>query len=165
MLDDVHRLDRLVTRLLELSRVEADLAPLEVVDYEALVREAARGVDIRYASSASQVRGRRAHLAAAIVNLLDNARQHAAAGTAVTLRVEDAEGGRLRTSVHNRGEPVSPANLPRLWDRFFTTRADRGGTGLGLAIVASVARAHGGSVGVSSTAADGTTFWLDLPRA
>jgi two-component system OmpR family sensor kinase len=49
-----------------------------------------------------------------------------------------------------------------MWDRFFTTRADRGGTGLGLPIAAAAARAHGGRVTCTSTEA-GTTFRLLLP--
>ena len=70
---------------------------------------------------------------------------------------------RIRTCVHNRGSVISEAHLKRIWDRFFTTRADRGGTGLGLPIVATVIEAHGGPVTVSSTEEQGTTFCFDLP--
>jgi signal transduction histidine kinase len=65
--------------------------------------------------------------------------------------------------VHNRGAVISTAVQARMWDRFFTTRADQGGSGLGLAIVRAVAVAHGGSVGLSSSAAAGTTVWIELP--
>ncbi|MFH0901160.1 MAG: ATP-binding protein [Pseudomonadota bacterium] len=172
VVDDCQRLDRLVTRLLELSRVEADTTPAEVFDYEALVRQAAKecktelAIVIHYRASATQVHGRRAHLLSTLSNLLDNASHHASPGTEIVLEVGDTCRGRqLRTSVHNDNQdtPISPANLRRVWDRFFTTRADHGGTGLGLAIVASVVRAHGGSTGVTSTAEDGTTFWFDIP--
>ena len=54
--------------------------------------------------------------------------------------------------------------LPRVWDRFFTTRPNQGGTGLGLAIVASVVKHHHGSVAVASDAVVGTTFSFDLPE-
>ncbi len=169
ILADSHRLDRLVTRLLELSRVDADPAPLEVVDYEALVREVveqsreAIPIEIAYRASRTQLRARRAHLASVLANLLDNAAQHAAADTAIEIRISDGPEMALRTCVHNVGPAISEANLPRIWQRFFTTRAEQGGTGLGLPIVAAVVKAHGGTVQVLSDEAAGTTFCFDLP--
>jgi signal transduction histidine kinase len=65
--------------------------------------------------------------------------------------------------VHNHGDPISAANLARIWDRFFTTRANAGGSGLGLPIVAAAVAAHGGRTSVRSDAQEGTTFTLDLP--
>ncbi|MEW5851577.1 MAG: ATP-binding protein [Myxococcota bacterium] len=168
ILGDVHRLDRLVTRLLELSRVEAAPELDEVLDYRSLVEaEVARrnhpSLRLEYVSRCTRLRGHRGHLASALGNLVDNAVQHATPGTPITVRVDDVEEG-LRTSVHNHGPAISPANLPRIWDRFFTTRSEQGGTGLGLPIVASVMRAHGGTVGVVSTVEAGTTFSFQLPR-
>lgn len=167
MLADAARLDRLVSRLLELSRVEADAAPAEVIDYRALVEELAQRhgakVALHWTSSARELRGRRANLVAAVGNLVDNALQHASPGSVVTVRVIDAAGRRIRTEVHNEGAVISPANLARVWDRFFTTRADRGGSGLGLPIVLAVARGHGGTVDVESSAQSGTTFAIELP--
>jgi two-component system sensor histidine kinase ChvG len=166
---DAGRLDRLVTRLLELSRAEADTTPIEPVALRELVSSAIEscrgqaGIDLDYASRVERIRGRRALLASMVGNLLDNAQRHAAPGSRVTVRVEDGRGSAVRISVHNRGEPISEANLGRVWDRFFTTCGDAGGTGLGLPIVASIARAHGGSVAVTSDAGDGTTFSVVLP--
>ncbi len=122
---DAARLDRLVSRLLELARLEA--------------------------------------VATALDNLLANARQYAAAGTTITVTVE-LDHVRARLAVHNLGPPISPAVQTKLWQRFFTTRGGRGGSGLGLAIERAVAAGHGGTVGLTSGSADGTTFWLDLPR-
>jgi len=169
ILTDAKRLDRLVTRLLELSRVEADPAPMEVLDYQALVREAAQGarddvpVVLDYRASHRRLRGRGAHLTSVLGNLIDNAQQHAEADTEVAIRVVDGPEGCIRTSVHNVGPPIREAKLERIWDRFFTTRADQGGTGLGLPIVDAVVRAHGGTVAVRSTAEDGTHFSVELP--
>jgi signal transduction histidine kinase len=97
-------------------------------------------------------------------NLLDNAQQFAAAGSTIDLRVTDGRGATLRTAVYNRGPAISEANLLRIWDRFFTTRADQGGTGLGLPIVAAIVSAHGGTVAVASSEEDGTTFSFELPK-
>jgi two-component system sensor histidine kinase ChvG len=170
IIEDTQRLDRLVTRLLELSRIEAEATPVEIFDYEALVREAAercRGqaeIAVSYRSKVTQLQGRRGHVASVLGNLLDNAVQHHAAGSVITVHVSDGPGGTVRTAVSNRGPVISEAVMARIWDRFFTTRAKQGGTGLGLAIVASIVKAHGGAVSVTSTAGDGTTFCFDLPR-
>lgn len=170
ILADAQRVDRMVTRLLELSRVEGDGAPVEPIDLAALAREAAarpRGVPVvvSCAPGLPAVPGRRAPLAAVLTNLLDNAAQHAAPGTSVTIDLAPGVGGAVRTCVHNAGAPIRPANVGRLWERFFTTRAEQGGTGLGLAIVAAVVGAHGGTVGVASTREEGTTFWFELRGA
>lgn len=169
ILADANRLDRLVNRLLELARFEADSAPDEGFDYAALVQDVAAqahgasAVEVVQRSDRRWVVGRRAHLASALGNLVENALQHAAAGSTVTVTVEDGADGALITSVHNLGVPISPANLERIWDRFFTTRVEQGGTGLGLPIVQAVVGAHGGSVAVQSDAGSGTRFSFTLP--
>jgi two-component system sensor histidine kinase ChvG len=175
MLADTRRLDRLVTRLLELSRLEADTAPPADLDLGEVMVEAAEAagwdgaapdgapVSLRAPGAKVLARGRRGALVAAVRNLVDNARAHAAPGTAVEVGVEAAPDGTVSVSVTNQGPPIPAATLERMWDRFFTTRAERGGTGLGLPIAAAAARAHGGRVTCASTDA-GTTFVLTLPR-
>jgi signal transduction histidine kinase len=105
--------------------------------------------------------GRPGQLGSALRNLIENARQHATVDTAVIVTV-DGEGSGVRVSVHNQGEPISAANLARVWDRFFTTRAASGGSGLGLPIVSVAVIAHGGRTFVTSDT-DGTTFGFTLP--
>jgi two-component system sensor histidine kinase ChvG len=170
ILTDAHRLDRLVSRLLELSRFEADLAPTEVFDYEALVREVADHssgdipVSVDYLARTTHIRARRSHLLSALSNLIDNAQQHASPDSVIKVSVIDVGSRSIRTSVHNFGPAIHEANLPRIWDRFFTTRGSSGGTGLGLPIVKAVIAAHAGSTDVVSTEGLGTTFSFDLPK-
>ncbi len=85
----------------------------------------------------------------ALSNLLANAARYANKGSTVPVRIEPQAGqDSARIVVENRGAPIEPQLLPRLFDRFF--RADRARSacqqhhGLGLAIVAAVARMHGG---------------------
>lgn len=173
ILDDAARLDRLVSRLLELARVEDDRGVELPVDLAALARAcAARAwpvpvevdVDVDLDMTGDPfVPGRAAQLAAAIENLVGNATQFATPGTAVVITVErrSAATGATRVTVANHGPALSPAARARVWDRFYSTRVAAGGSGLGLAIVRSVALGHGGSVGVDC-AGGVTAFWLEL---
>jgi two-component system sensor histidine kinase ChvG len=167
ILDDAARLDRLVSRLLELARVEDDRGIELPVDLAALaagcaVRPWPAPVEVAAAAPAV-VPGRRAQLATALDNLVANAAQFAEPGTAVRIAIAP-RGAAVRITVENRGPALSAAARARVWDRFYSTRAASGGSGLGLAIVRSVALGHGGAVGVDC--ANGiTAFWLELPRS
>jgi two-component system sensor histidine kinase BaeS len=77
--------------------------------------------------------------------------------------------------VCDTGPGIPEKDLPRMFERFFTTRAvsnggaepsarkQKGGTGLGLALVKAVAEAHGGQVSAHSSAGSGATFRVVLP--
>jgi two-component system, OmpR family, sensor histidine kinase ChvG len=177
---DVARLDRLVSRLLELSRIEASSETMAPVDLPALldrVTERARlpekPIELRYrrpvhdgGGSLGQprraLRARETDLETALFNLLDNAVRFSPRGVPVEV---DVAGGpaEVTIAVRDQGPGISPANLPRIFDRFFTTDADRDGTGLGLAIVETVIEAHGGSVRVETAPGEGATFTVTLP--
>ena len=164
IIDDTARLDRLVSRLLELARVDDDRATPQAVDIVELAATCAARpwpvpveVDV---SGPAIVSGRPALLAAAIENLVANATQHATVATVVKLTIE-ARGDALRVTVTNHGPALSAAAQAKVWDRFYSTRTACGGSGLGLAIVRSVALAHGGAVGVRC--GDGVTaFWFEV---
>jgi two-component system sensor histidine kinase ChvG len=165
IVDDTARLDRIVSRLFELARVEDDRSIALPVDVAALAERTAAArpwpasVEVT-AHGESVVYGRAEQLAAAIENLIANATQFADPGSAVRVRI-DARAGATRVTASNHGPALSPAAQRRVWDRFYTTRVASGGSGLGLAIVRSVALAHGGSVGVEC--ANGvTSFWFEI---
>ncbi|MFO0588697.1 MAG: ATP-binding protein [Polyangiaceae bacterium] len=166
---DVARLDRLVSRLLELSRIEASSHPLMPVDLPALlarVTDRASGpdqpIELRYRAMTREVRARESDLETALLNLLDNAVRFSPPGAPVLVEVdEDTES--LRIAVRDSGPGISPANLSRVFDRFFTTDADKDGTGLGLSIAKAVIESHGGHVRVDSAPGQGATFTVTLP--
>jgi two-component system sensor histidine kinase ChvG len=167
IVDDTARLDRLVSRLLELARVEDDRGAALPVDVAELARAcAARTWPVPVAvacTGETVVSGRGPALASAIENLIANATQFAEAGTTVHVVVEGAAGG-VRVIVANHGPALSAAARAKVWDRFYSTRVASGGSGLGLAIVRSVAIAHGGGVGVDCE--DGiTAFWFEARPA
>lgn len=166
---DVARLDRLVSRLLELSRIEASSEAMMMVDLEALllrVAERASGpahpVTLRYEAGARILRARETDLETAFLNLLDNAVRFSKEGEAVEITVR-GDAPFLKVAIRDRGPGISPKNLPKIFDRFFTTDSDKNGTGLGLSIVKAVVEAHGGEVEVASAPGEGTTFTVALP--
>jgi signal transduction histidine kinase len=98
-------------------------------------------------------------------NLVANAVRYGAQGAPVTISTEGLPGGGVEIRVHNAGEPIPPELLPHLFDAMVRGKQarDSRGVGLGLYIVRAIAQAHGGSVRVVSTAAEGTTFTIALP--
>ncbi len=167
ILSDVERMGRLVTRLLELGRIEAAGDTRAPVDVTAALDEAAaatrargRLVQLELEPRAREAWAREGELVSALANLIENADRFASQGSPVRVSVT-RRGARTRFEVRDDGPGVSPENLPRLFDRFFTTARARGGTGLGLSIVKAMAEGHGGEVGVESRPGD-TVFWLEL---
>ncbi|HEX6276948.1 MAG TPA: ATP-binding protein [Polyangiaceae bacterium] len=168
---DAARLDRLVSRLLELSRIEASEAALERVELRSLAERAIERsqtpdgcVVLAYDSSVHFVRARESDLETALLNLLDNALRFSPPGVPVELAVRGERGAPfVELTVTDRGPGVPAEHVARVFERFYTTDAERDGTGLGLAIVKSVAIGHGGSVDVELPETGGTRFVLRLP--
>lgn len=167
---DVERLDRLVSRLLELGRLEASTELPTPVDLAAAARaEATRAttpdvnVTVEVAAGETFVSARAADISAAMHNVIENAVRFSPPGGSVAVRVRPSD-TQVDVEVSDHGPGIAAANLEKIFDRFFTTDAERSGTGLGLAIVRAVMRAHAGEVSVQSTPGEGTTFTLRFPR-
>jgi signal transduction histidine kinase len=177
----VARLDRVVGDVLDFAR------PLRIepatVDLAALVRDAAQaGVEgaasvatrlvLDPAAASLVTDGER--LRAALVNLVANARDSVAArparaagaepdGADVLIGSERLESGRVRLFVEDRGEGVAEADLPHVFEPYFTTK--RTGTGLGLAIARKTVEALGGTIRFSSRPGAGARVEIELPEA
>ena len=178
---EASRLKRLVTDLLDLSRLDSAPAPDAITDVRLAVDNAIaghrgaagrnelalnldlsaiRGVDVFMAAEPTDV-------AIALDNLLDNAIAYTEQGS-VSVTVKASESS-VRIKVADTGPGIAPEHLGRIFERFY--RVDRarsresGGTGLGLALVRHVVERSGGSVTVASEPGAGTTFTLTVPRA
>jgi signal transduction histidine kinase len=160
---DAERMERLVTGLLALARIESEAKKhAEPLDPVAAVRSLlARYDDVRIeqADAPASIAIREEHLASVVLNLVDNARRHGA-GSEVLVRLSRS-GEQLRIAVTDHGPGVSEGNRARVFDRFFTTERDHGGTGLGLAIVKAVADARGGETTLETHPGE-TTFVVAL---
>jgi signal transduction histidine kinase len=172
------RLSRIVSDLLDLSRLESgsDLAERvrldavatdEIERLEDLAEEAKVSLGL-HADGVPSVAGSGRDLALLVRNLIDNAVRYTPAGGRVDVSVTSQD-GTVVLRVADTGIGIPQRDLPRVFERFY--RVDRarsretGGTGLGLAIVKHVAENHGGDVVVTSELAQGTTFEVRLPVA
>ncbi|MEN8614319.1 ATP-binding protein [Dehalogenimonas sp. THU2] len=100
-----------------------------------------------------------------LVNLIINAEQAMArSGKGDRLIVTTGElDGYIVITVTDNGPGIEPKHLDKLFDPFFTTRADDGGTGLGLSICHGIVMEHGGRISASSELGEGTTFTVSIP--
>jgi two-component system sensor histidine kinase ChvG len=179
--DSSTRLDALVSQFLELARAEAGMPnePRAEVDLGALARGVASAatpsfprVGFVVEAETAVVVGVTARLDSLVRNLVDNAASFA--GDEGEVRITVRRVGRdVVLEVSDTGPGISADDLPRVFDRFFTTRAGAEarqarssslrGSGLGLALVKAVAEAHDGVVSASSTPGRGATFRVALP--
>ncbi|GIF43236.1 signal transduction histidine kinase [Actinoplanes xinjiangensis] len=160
-LAQTERLSRLVTDLLDLSRLDAGVVPmrrepidvpvfLDRVAREATVNAGGTGHDVRFEVSAPRlvVPGDRERLHQVFANLLDNAARHSPPGGVVTVRAERHD-DHVVLAVVDQGDGIPAGERERVFERF--TRGERatgGGTGLGLAIARWVVQLHRGTIAV-----------------
>lgn len=191
-LAETRLLARLVEDLRVLSQAEAGQLPMEweAIDAGDLLNDVATsfsgqaqaaGIDLKIeapgpssgqntaGAPALRIRGDYGRLEQVLGNLLANAIRHTPAGGTVTLQGGSGPLG-VRLAVQDTGEGITLEDLPYVFDRFW--RADRArthgegtGSGLGLAIARQLIQAHGGTIEVTSTPGQGTTFTIDLPSA
>lgn len=169
---DADRVTRLITELLDVSRIEAGRLEIkrEVVDLPAAAQ---RVVDGQVAAGERSdrfvldVRGElpemwldRDKVDQVLANLVENAVSHGD-GT-VTVAVEPSGTG-AAVSVRDEGEGIPAEMAPRIFRRFWRGGKRRGGTGLGLFIVKGLVEAHGGTVSAGSAPEGGAQFRVELP--
>lgn len=176
MLHEVLRLSRLITDLLQLSRLQSGTEYMEVaaVDVSELLAE----IHENYLHEANQ-RGIRLILDAdnlpyamtdrdrieqILVILIDNAMRYTPKGGSITLSATAGE--LIIVSVSDTGCGIAAADLPHLFERFYKVDKSRkeGGTGLGLSIAKQIIDKLGERIYVESTVGEGTSFHFTLKR-
>lgn len=171
------RLDRLVTDLLEYSRVARSRLQTEPIELEAVVREvlrdfsgeiAARGARVEIDGPLPQVVAHRATLAQALSNLVGNALKFVPPGRTPQVRIGARhERGAVVLAVSDNGIGIAPEHRDRIFQVFERLHGQERypGTGIGLAIVRKAAERMGGTVSVSEAPGGGSVFELCLPAA
>jgi signal transduction histidine kinase len=156
---DAARLSALVHDLLALSREDAGGALDGDIRLDVLAREIGAGnaqVVVEAAADVT-VRGDRAALERAILNLVDNARRYGPPGGRITVAARQGDGF-ARLSVRDEGPGMSEAEAAHAFERFWRGAHDYEGSGLGLSLVRATAERHGGRVRVN-----GSEFTIELP--
>lgn len=98
------------------------------------------------------------------LNLINNAAQSIEGAGTITVR-SSVGNGRVRVDVSDTGSGIAPEVLPKIFDNYFTTKAEGEGTGLGLTIARDIVRNHGGDIEVTTRIGQGSTFTVWLPIA
>jgi signal transduction histidine kinase/CheY-like chemotaxis protein len=169
----------LINEVLDIAAIEAgglsvSLEPVAVAEVVAeavgLIRPLAdqRGILLAGPAQpcADRVLGDRQRLKQILLNLLSNAVKYNRVGGSVELACERVAAGRLRITVVDTGPGIPPAALDRLFVPFERLASDQGaveGTGLGLALSQRLAGAMGGTLEVTTTINQGSSFWVELP--
>ncbi len=175
---EVEYLNRLVTNLLDLSRIEAGALRAERDVYD---------LDDALARALDRVRGRLDHrslevdvgsipvridavfLDAAVANVLDNAIKYTPAVARIRVSSEPPGDGMVRLTIEDDGPGVAATSLPRLFEKFYRApgapTGSRGGLGIGLAVVRGLVEAMGGSVSARGGRFGGLAIDIDLPLA
>jgi two-component system, OmpR family, sensor histidine kinase SenX3 len=180
MLNEAHRIGRMIQELLEHCRADPlrdsgnETVPVAAVVAEALdhVRPAAHAKDIRleFVDDAPNtlVDGSRVQLVAAVRNLIENAVKYSPEHATVAVATTEAAGA-VSIGVRDAGIGIDAGHLSKIFERYYRTDAARSrdpqGNGLGLAIVRLIVERHGGDVDVRSQPGRGSTFVVRLPVA
>ncbi len=174
------RLARIITDLLDLSRIEAGQVAVEAepVGVAAAAQQARTAIEAQAAArpvvvaievdDAMVVRADAKALDQVLVNLLENAVKYTGAGGHVWVRAR-RRGELVRIEVADDGPGIAAHHRERVFERFYRVDAGRsrelGGTGLGLSIVKHLVETLGGQVGVDGNEPSGSVFWVELPAA
>jgi two-component system sensor histidine kinase KdpD len=169
------RLDRLVTNLLDLSRVQAGELELrnEPIAAGDLVMEAVRNlghsddtadITLAVADDLPLVDVDHLLIGQVLANLLDNAARHSPPHTAITISAALREDGLVQLSVQDEGPGVARAERTNVF-RMFNRSGASGGTGVGLSIAKAFVEAHGQDIWVEDAPGGGARFCFTLPPA
>jgi len=176
---DVRRLERLITGVREVSRLDADLDALPVEDV--LLAPLLEGVALGKKANSDQVelelqvdekdkdlkvRASADRLQQVLENLLDNAISFSPQGGKIRLELHRRQGDAV-IEIEDQGPGIPPEHLERIFERFFTYRPGQSNashhTGLGLAIVKAIVEGYGGTIEARPKQEGGAVFEVRLP--
>jgi two-component system sensor histidine kinase BaeS len=178
--EQINRLEWMSTNLLDLSRIDSGIFPLDVrsgdlrdpvrsaVEAHAEIAEQ-RGISLvsRVPTSPVMLRFDPERILQLLGNLVGNALKFTPRGGEVVVDLADAP-DEATLEVRDSGPGIPEAELPHVFDRFFrgtnVGEARASGSGLGLAIARSIVEMHGGTIAVASAVGSGSRFTITLPR-
>ena len=177
---EAEKMSRLINEMLYLSREERTDNPPVMAEFD--LSEAAEGVCLAMEAlafergkvinsdidSGIRVKGDKEGLVRMINILIDNAVNHSSEHSDISVSLKKSRKNKVRLTVSNKGTPIPPEELERIFDRYYRTDASRssstGGFGLGLAIAKTIAEKHSGSITAESDE-NRTAFTVTLNAA
>jgi len=168
------KMHRLLTELLELSRIGRIMNPSEMIPFAALAHDAldvvhgrieASGVTVELDPDLPAVYGDRQRLTEVLQNLLDNAAKFMGNQPKPRIQIgqRGQEDGKPVFFVKDNGIGIAPAYHERIFGLFNKLDPQVEGTGIGLALVRRIVEVHGGRIWVESEAGKGSSFYFTLP--
>lgn len=181
VLSESKRLSRLITNLLQLSRMESGEAKLDRTDFDIneLVRLALlkfemmitpKNIDVELNISEGRlmVNADKDNITQVLINLINNAVKFTPEGGNIKIDVSQGR-DKVYVSIENTGHGIEPEELGRIWDRFYKTDKSRGkdrtGMGLGLYIVKHILSMHGEGITCESIVDRYTRFTFGLTKS
>ena len=174
---EVHRLSRLVSEILDISRLEsgerqfnfvefdiAEVSRLILISFEQKIEE--KQLDVEFVSEDSVfVVADKDSIYQVMYNLCHNAIKFARVNGKFRIEIESKENNMVRVSVFDEGQPIAEEDLTFVFDRFYKTDKSRGldknGVGLGLYICKTIIDQHNTTIGVKSNE-DSCEFFFEL---
>jgi len=178
IMDEAEKMDKLVKDLLNLSQIESGFYQLKKSDFDlsTLLSDMAlkylsilaeKGIILKIDNKACWVNGDILRIEQVLLNLLNNAIDHAEFTKTIKIFVQNMNDCN-RVFVYNSGRQIPDENLDKIWTSFYKVdkarTRDQGRYGLGLSIVRAIQELHGYPYGVENTD-DGVIFWFDLASA
>ncbi len=182
VMDEVDRMNRLVTDLLDLSKIESGIIAFKLREFDvedllkrtigsmgSILSKGNYQVEFQLPDSLVQAWGDPDRIGQVLINLVRNAVKHSEYGSRIWIRARE-EHKLIRIEVEDEGTGIPENELEHIWNRFHKvdkarTRGEEEGTGLGLAIVKEIIDRHEGTVDVKSVVGEGSVFSFTLQKA
>ena len=178
---EVHRLSRLVTQLLDLSRIEAgdrkfvmknfdicEMARLILISLEKKIDEKHLDVEFLCEEDRMTVHADRDAIHQVLYNICHNAIKFSHEGGSLRIRIESSKDRKVTVSVRNEGQGIPEEDLPFVFERFYkgdkSRNLDKTGVGLGLFISKTIISAHDERIWVESEAGKSCEFFFTLQK-
>ena len=175
---EVHRLSRLVSLLLDVSRLEsgerkfnnedfdvAEVARIVLISFEKKIEEKSLNVEFDSEDDVMSVFADKDAIHQVLYNLCHNAIKFSDEGGKFIIKLARTDSKKIMISVYDDGQVIPDEDIPHVFDRFYKTDKSRGldksGVGLGLYICKTIVNAHGEEIGVNGRDS-GCEFWFTL---
>lgn len=172
------RMNRLIDDLLDLASIQSGRLSIRaaVHDMGVLLEEASalhkplaeeQGVALQIAALPAEplpVHCDRERILQVLGNLIGNAIKFCGRGDTVSVAAQRTDGASVRVEVADNGPGIATADLPYLFDPYWSAQTTKAGSGLGLFITKGIVEAHGGQLWVNSELGHGASFCFTLPQ-